>query len=251
MWFAPNGSFIRQVSARPKDGINGYMPERVISALSNGSVLVVGRNPAEPVARKGVYRPMAGVSLYDPVKKSSRFIARIAELENFMAAVGGGGRAWARNTFVTASGDRFYIGDSDSQDVLVYSSKGDLVQLIRLRFPWIRVTAADRDAYIGSYKSDRNTVRRKVAEAMDFPETFPMYADLQPQPDGTLWIRRFAGPLDSITRFTVIGKGGRGLANLDIPSRGYLLEAGPNYVILGEKDEDGNGVIRVYPLIKS
>jgi hypothetical protein len=72
---------------------------------------------------------------------------------------------------------------------------------------------------------------------MPFPETFPAFSALRTDSEGNLWVKEFARPTDSASRWAVFAPDGRWLGTLSAPLRFIIYQIGPDFVVGRALDE--------------
>ena len=132
----------------------------------------------------------------------------------------------------------------------------------------VAVTKADQEAYfndiytvnVGSPRSMLDDQVRWARSRVTFAKVLGVYGPILAARDNAVWIgppstddwrRTNPNPLpETATRWRVYSAGGDAIANVTLPPRFYLLEAGADYVAGVTKDDDDLEVVLVYSLRK-
>jgi len=146
---------------------------------------------------------------------------------------------------VATAGRRLVVGASDAAQVHVFR---DTV-IVNVPVPFHRqpATTADFDAameeYLQGVPAPARSIERSRFDQMPRLDSLPVFADLRMGPDGEIWLRRELGPRDPRRLWWVIGNDGQPLAIARMPDNSDILELGPDWVVVSQRDSlDVEGV---------
>ena len=224
--------------------------------LADGSMVVVsvvyagiigGRRcpiPAEaqPPAVIGRFIPATGV--FDT----------IAELPGTEESYRDNTYAYPKTVAFAIGNDRVYLGQTGSDTILAISFTGDTVATLLSPFDPVPVPADARKT-----GSTRGT--------LIFPDHYPRYARLVAAPADRVWVMAYPPlkepiqywelviptaslRLDEGARWSVVGRNGRAVAELQTPPGFFLLEVGDDYILGLHKDELERESVQVYQLTR-
>lgn len=164
---------------------------------------------------------------------------------------GSGPHPFGRSTVMAIAEDRVYLGDGGEYLIESYSLTGDTLPPIEWRGPDRRIKSTDVDAYVdemleGVPAERAPELRRRLEKLLDV-SSFPAYDELRIGTDESLWVREFHRPGSPTTRWIVFD-GGSLRGQLELPSTSELLDVGPDYILLLERDEFDVESVRLYGL---
>jgi len=160
-------------------------------------------------------------------------------------------------TQVATSGDRVFVGVSDTYEIRVFAPGGALTRLIRR----VHEPRAPTAAEIGE-------VRARMAEAIEgqanpfvaqfrdayqnvkFPETMEAFGNLVVDHAGHLWVAETSAFADSARRWSVFDPDGVWLGDVTTPPRLNVQEIGADYVLGNATDELDVERVLLYRLVK-
>ncbi len=177
------------------------------------------------------------------------------------------GNVYSPRNRVAVFGDRFCSGYAGSPTFSCYNKSGRRLWTHSLTdaVP-LAVTKADQEAYfndiyevnVGSPRSMLDEQVRSARARVTFAKSLGVFGAMLAAQDGTLWIgppstddwrRTNPNPLPlTATRWRVFSPSGVAIANVTLPPRFYLLEAGADYVAGVSKDDDDLEVVLIYTL---
>jgi 6-bladed beta-propeller protein len=167
---------------------------------------------------------------------------------------GSGPHPFGRQTSVALGLSRAYLGSAAEYLVEVYDLTGRRLPDITWSGPDLSMTRDDLDALadgvVEAAAPSRRPRLRRMYEGLPLLEQFPAYDRLLTDRSNQLWVRYFSRPDATATKWIVFDEDGRLLANVSLPLRATLLEAGDEYVLLSELDEFDLPTVRVYSLVK-
>ena len=202
---------------------------------------------------------------------SSRVTLGAFSTQEFMLLPGGQlrGSVYSPRNRVAVLGDRFCAGYAGSQTFGCYDGSGRRLWTRSLTGAEpVAATKVDQEAYfndiyevnVGSPRSMLDDQVRWARRRVTFASSLGVYGAMHFADDGALWIgppstddwrRTNPNPLPRVsTRWRVFSPSGAAIANVTLPPRFYLLEAGSNYVAGVTKDDDDLEVVLVYRLRK-
>ena len=115
-----------------------------------------------------------------------------------------------------------------------------------LPFRSVRMTQAEKSAYIGRHPGLRN--------ATDWPEELPPFENpvtLLASPDGLLLVKRLPTLAEPGTRYDVVDRAGNRRTQLVLPANEHVLGFGTNSLYVVVTDDDGIQRLRRHPLFVS
>ncbi len=159
---------------------------------------------------------------------------------------------FGRRTLVAVRGERVYLGTGDSSTIVSSADGRAWARAAAVPGPRRRVTPQDIDDYWkrllvqGSTRGSPD----KRPEGIEYPEKYPPYADVQPAPNGDLWVLLTPRPSewDVGSRWIVFSPDGAVRGTVYIPGRARILEIGDGWALLSESDADDQQVVARYPL---
>lgn len=156
---------------------------------------------------------------------------------------------------VEAAGpDVLYYSDTRSYRILVHELNGRLARII-LRSGAVRAVTGDiRDRYIDERLATRSDPAERAAWAryfltISFPETLPVWGQLETDPEGNLWAAEFAAPSARVIPWSVFSSAGHWLTDVILP-RATVFEVGTRHVLLLRRDALDLERLEVLPIIK-
>jgi hypothetical protein len=155
------------------------------------------------------------------------------------------------------SGNRVFVGSSDSYSIDVFRADGKRERTIRLNRPNRKVTRADvesmRNTRLTIAAQQNEAARQRAQTALDemkVPETMPAHANFYGDPDGNLWVQEYRAEGEHHTRWTVLDPTGRVLANVSGPNDFTLFDIGRDFIIGLRRDDLDVEHVEVYRLTR-
>jgi hypothetical protein len=163
-----------------------------------------------------------------------------------------GSAPFGRRGIVAAGSDRWYYGSSDTWEIEVYTSEGQLLKLIRRSTPNRPITDEIAEAY--RLRIEENTQLpeplRRTRASMPLPETMPAYMSFLVDDVGNLWVREYTQSIEP-QNWVVFDPDGRFLGHVDMPTEdGWPTHIGSDFVVGTWNDEMDVEYVKVYELIK-
>ena len=152
-----------------------------------------------------------------------------------------------------AWGDLIYVGISDSYQILVYDSGGDLLRIIRLEQDPLPVTSEDTETYIQERVEQVVDAgeRRRMEEVYRAPpplDRMPAYRVFRTDVLGNLWVEEYRRPGDDIPTWTVFDPEGAVLGRVSLPAGLSVREIGEDYVLGVYTDDLDVEYVQMYRL---
>lgn len=153
-----------------------------------------------------------------------------------------------------ASGDRVAISDGGAYDIVVVTLAGDTLR-VRRTVGRQRVTAELLDEWTAYWAArwtgERRTRLLRTIDDIVHPEFVPTHTELVFDRLGNLWVENYRHPWEASPRmWSVFGRDGRWLGDVELPDDLQVYEIGADYVAGIERDEIGVEHVRVYTLEK-
>ena len=164
---------------------------------------------------------------------------------------------FARIPSFAVSGNRLFVGSSDTYSIDVFTVDGRLERTIRLNRPNRKVTKADVDLLRTTrlrIAAEQNEAARQRAqtslEEMEVPPTMPAYSSFHGAPDGNLWVQEYRADGEHHTRWTVLDPTGRVVASVTGPNDFTLYEVGSDYIVGVRRDDLDVERVEVYRITR-
>lgn len=261
--FAPDGSFTR--SALPQaEGKPGMDHPVFVESMEDGSLLAFGRvleleGMAEGPLRVPmvVYRFNVDGELLDSLGAVYGWETQVVIRRSAATvAMSIGNRPFARNTALTAWGDRYVVGTPTSYELTVHRLDGSVLAIVRLLRDNAALTAADIEAYKSLMLEnidDENArrARRQELDDVDYPTEAPAFGSvILMDTQGDLWVSEFLVRNDQGMSWQVFGPDCRLLGTVRTPARFVPRFIGDDIVLGVWRDELDVEYVRGYALIK-
>ena len=170
---------------------------------------------------------------------------------------GSGPAEWGKDLryAVTASG--VWYGSADDYELTLLEAAGGGSRAVRWDGPDLEVTGEHldryRDAYAARYDDPaerRRFLRQQWPDIEDrMPERFPAYESLLSVADGSVWVVTFNWRSPE-RELHLLGADGTWLRRATVPARATVLDAGPDWLLLLERDELDMQRVAVYELVE-
>lgn len=269
--FDPDGAFIEaRVSSKPPGGAN-----RVFGATRDcGAVLMVDGQAYEyspPSPGNISFRP-ARIFWSELATNGWDTVTTVQGPDllsiSALGAVRGIVLPYGSSSVWTNHGDRVFVADTDRPEIRILERRRGLHRVVRWQVRPTAIASSDRveyDAWRKEHFSSHPEVPRDVlppSTALRWPDVKPLFAELQADDEGNLWVRPFPpspsgmlssyhpGPESPPEEWTVIDSTGRWLGAVQIPG-GVEVKAIQARRILGiARDADDVEEVRVYRIIR-
>jgi hypothetical protein len=157
--------------------------------------------------------------------------------------------------------DRFFMGQSLSYEIGVYTVHGELTRLIRRAYVPVPVSAECkaifREGYIEVIQAEEGTLSpEQLARALtfiddaDYPDNFPAYSAICVDRSGNLWVEDYRAFTEPQSRWSVFDADGRWLTTVRLPDGLQVLEIGEDYVLGFMRDDVGLDRVALFELRK-
>lgn len=163
-----------------------------------------------------------------------------------------------RTRFMSSSSDSFVAaGSTGEYEIEIYDDQGDLSRIIRSPGNGREVDEALLDRWIARRLRDvedpasRDRLERQYRK-LPVPDSTPVFEDLLFDAGGRLWVREYVAPGQKREHvpWTVFGRQGRRLGQVELPRDLEPFEIGSDYVLGLWKDELDVERVRLYRLSK-
>ncbi len=151
--------------------------------------------------------------------------------------------------------DLFYVGSGDSWEVKAFDTAGELRRIYRVAVDPLRVGASDLEAAIEEEIADaadpaRAPEIRAEYEEMPVPQFMPAFAGLEADALGFLWVERYRRPGDDLPRYEILDPHGSWVGRATLPPGSDVLEIGPDYLLVLQRDELEVEYVRLFDLTR-
>lgn len=273
--FLVDGSLVRH---RAPPSLSPYHAIEAWGSLPDGSSFVTaaggGSEMRAEYERFGTRIEMRALFMIAGDSRSARLLEVVPTYEHFRANDGprGGDLVVFSPMFSAATfSDGYCIGRPVRYEIQCKDLEGKLRQIIRRDTPSARVTKAAKDAVIVARSKPAPTAREhsrlspaqleQLAKKTPFAESYPAYDWILPGRDGVLWVADYdterstrpywePAPAGSMRRWNVFARDGAWLAQIDLPARFLMKEAGRDYLLGVTRDDDGVQSLVTYKLLR-
>lgn len=250
--FLTDGTF---VGSTPLDDAVGLFPQ-VIGQYPDGRLLVAA-DEAAAASRPGVVRGRTALlrlrsdgTLLDTlavVPSSEQVVSRSADGRGIRVE----SLPFGRRTVLAMRDGIVYVGTGETQAVRAIHADGQPRDLLRAPGEPRPVTPADVDDYwknLVSARSGTDAETRALPEGISYPRTLPPYGDLHVDGAGRVWVgeSRLPREWDSPARYWIFSPAGEPVAQLQVPPRSLILDAGADWVLLREMDPERRELVSLY-----
>ena len=169
-----------------------------------------------------------------------------------------GPRTWGRTMVFAVAPTGVWYGSADDYELEHLDWTGRVTRISRWAGPDLTVTrerlARFLDAYLARYDTseDRRRFEREgwpdIREGL--PEQFPAYEALLTLPDGGVWITTY-GWRSPDQELHLLDADGVWIRRLTMPAGSTVLDAGPDWVLLGQRGELDVPMVAVYQLVEN
>lgn len=235
----------------------GYAPDVAAVFAGGGMMAQAGSNARAMLSRSGVYPDSAGFTALAADGSPLRTLGRFAAGEVYIVHQGGG-VGWSTLPFgrelLHAGGpDAFYLADSGTNRITVWSPSGRLLRTLAGPFAPRAVSGGDlrrlRGERLGEISDPvrRAVVARALARA-PVPRRMPGMGALAVDADGRLWVQEFPRPGSDDAPWAVLGADGRVAARVRMPRRWWIYEIGRDYLLVGDRGENDVEQVKLFAL---
>ncbi len=158
---------------------------------------------------------------------------------------------FGRRSVFQANGERLVVGLAAEMRLDEYDLDGRWMRSLRGPPVDLAIDGAAREAYAKAplVRQDSMTRDWYAVGGSPFPDRMPAYDDLLRDPDGHLWVRRFAVPGTDTGAWGVFAPNGEFLGHVTLPADLEVHEIGHDYV-LGAVIDDEVPQVRMYRLTR-
>jgi hypothetical protein len=232
--------------------------------LGDGSGVVQGMDPVTDSTSDNV-TATASLGLVPPAGNAARAFTQVPVFERVRRnGKPVGGLFLGAVSRVAVMGDRLCSGYAIRWEFRCFDRTGRLISSIRRDVTPGRVTEADKDefkrGYTAANKAQPPERVRAALQMFEFAERRSAFGRVVPSPTGELWVGPFV-VLESFvpgrrgtvipptpTTWSVLGRDGLWVADVELPARFSLLDAGRDYIAGIELDADDVETVVIYPL---
>lgn len=250
--FSADGTFLG--SAQLDEAV-GLFPQ-VVGQYRDGTV-VVASDEAAATRGTGVVRGRTALLRLRPDGRLIDTLAVVASSEQFATASADGrgmrveSLPFGRRTVMAIHDDVVYVGTGETAAVRAIDTRRRSRDVLRVAAAPKPVGSADIDAYWKNLVTTGGTAAgedRAPPAGIPYPRTLPPYSDLHAGADGRVWVRESSLPREWSRPggWWIFSPDGRPLARVQLPPRALLLDAGRDWVLLREMDEQQREIVSLY-----
>ena len=251
-----------------------HLSSHPIGRSNAGSLVPVERFPDGRVVVRGSRRSPRSISSAAPFVDSA--LVGVVSLDNLMPAwIGtlvsemilipgfGGGRgrapnivpyAFGRTHAYAVSGDRLWIGDSETAVVEQYDSRGRRLATVQLPIAQrpldTLLLRRQRATVLNDAMNWNDRARLDASYAVPLPRFAPRFTRFVPGPNGEMWVELFRESPDAERVYVVYDTAGKARASVTMPRGTTLFEAGQDYLLAVRRDQEGLEHVMQYRLTR-
>lgn len=233
----------------------GLFPQ-VVGQYRDGTLLVAADEAAQ-ARQPGVVRGRTALLRLRPDGSLLDTLAVVPSTEQF-ATVSPDGRRFrveslpfGRRTVLAMHDDVVFVGTGETPAIRAIGAdrrSRDILQVTTAARP---VGSADIDAYwknLVTTGGGPDADDRKPPQDVPYPATLPPYSDLHVDHAGRVWVAesRLPGEWSQPAPWKIFSPQGTPLAQIRLPPRTLLLDAGTDWIILREMGNDQREVVSFY-----
>ncbi|MEP6832891.1 MAG: 6-bladed beta-propeller [Gemmatimonas sp.] len=272
--FAMDGKLLRQA---PFPSLSPYHAVDPWGVMADGRT-IEGAAPRETMAmlqQVGTRIQMRGLFAIASNGRSAKLLDSFPTYEYYRAASdppGGDDVAFAPTGSVAVFGTRICVGRGVRYEVRCMNAAGVTQQIIRRDVAAVPVTEAARDAHrkgrsmLPAGNQEGHNVSQatldQLAAKTRFATNFPAYARILAGKNDELWVSDYSydsamrGPgkqptPKEVLHWNVFARDGDWIGSIDLPARFVLMEAGRDYVLGINRDEDGVERVTMYRMTRN
>ncbi|HEX6370010.1 MAG TPA: hypothetical protein VF006_13905 [Longimicrobium sp.] len=233
----------------------GLFPQ-VVGQYRDGTLLVAAdeavdsRKPGVVRGRTALLRLRPDGSLLDTltlVPSSEQFATVSADGRRFKVE----SLPFGRRTVMALRNDVLVVGTGETPAVRTIDAEGRTRDLLQVTATPRPVRAADIDAYWKNLVTagggpEGNDLT--PPQGIPYPAALPPYSDLHLDEAGRVWVAesRLPGEWSQPATWQIFSPNGQPLAQIRLPPRSLLMDAGNDWVLLRELDADQREIVSLY-----
>lgn len=168
-----------------------------------------------------------------------------------------GPRTWGRTMVFAVAPTGVWHGSADDYELEQVDWTGGVTRIARWAGPDLTVTREDLDRYrdsrLARYDDPaerRRFERQRWPDIRDgLPERFPAYEALLTLPDGSMWVTTYRSRSPE-QELHLLDADGVWIRRATMPAGSTILDAGPDWVVLGQRGELDVPMVAVYRLVE-
>jgi hypothetical protein len=227
----------------------------------NGTYWMIGSATTGEI-RPGVMQYVGLILRGNPLNESVDTLARTAGGRMFFKAGAANNQTGMiqypipfNNTPHHAIGrDIIFFGAGTKPEIERFDVDGRRLSPLQLKTAQRNVTPADVRRFeqwqIDQYPAARRPALRQSLTEVKAPEKMPAHGELTLDPEGNLWVQRYAPPWEPALLWDVYTAAGKQIASIRLPARFTIREIGKDYVLGVTKDEFDVERVEMYRLSK-
>lgn len=239
---APDGTFVRSVTPAA-----ATLGADFAGVLENGSLVFGIPRPLPP--REGLSRDSVVYMLVSADGSEANTLGVAPGGEQFQAISGSRVRRltnpFGPTAAAVASGDRIFVGATDSYEIREYGPEGNATRIIRRGVTPQPFTE-------GHYRqiADQFPQLASALAEIPRPSQAPVFSSLMVDRQTNLWVQDYASPGSASAFWTVFDAEGAMLGQVTLPANLRPTDIGRDYVVGVWTGELGVEHVRMYPLRK-
>jgi hypothetical protein len=225
----------------------GFAPDVPAIFTDGGFVVKSGTNVRAIRQHSGVYPDSASFAVAGadgaPLRELGRFPAGEVYVVQQRGSFGWSTLPFGHELFAAGSASAFYLADSGTNRISIYSSDGRLVRTIDGPFAPRSVSGTDLQRMKRerldeiSDPARRAVVERGLSEA-PIPHETPAIGAIAADGDGMLWVQEYPHPGTDDAHWAVVAPDGRVAARVGLPRKWRIHEIGRDYILAGVSGEN-------------
>ena len=244
--------------------LGGFVSRHRVGASNAGGVYPLDRFPdgrfAVSAAPRRSNRGPAGMTFVDSLPLGAISFSQLTPkwfgaLRNEMLMVQGFGRGrgggprtavaypYGRSTSYAISGDRLWIGDSETGTIMQYSSSGRGLAVFSAPMPPRALDTAAIRRISAALLSDavdwNDRARLDATYSLPLPRNAPRFTRFVPGANGEMWIGVFREDPSAARSYVVVDRSGTPIGRVNMPRHVVPLEIGVSEVLGVQVDGDG------------
>lgn len=233
----------------------GFFPQTV-GQYRDGTLLVAA-DEAAAASQPGVVRGRTALLRLRPDGSLIDTLAVVPSSEQFVSRSPDGrgikveSLPFGRRTVMAMRDDVLYVGTGETPAVRTLDARGQSRELLQVSAAQRAVGAVDVEDYwknLVTQRAGANVGEPARPEGIPYPKTLPPYSDLHVDQAGRAWVGASRLPREwtAPATYWIYSPEGRPLGQLKVPARSLILDAGTDWVLLRDMDQDQREIVALY-----